>query len=48
MRTLGGTFKDLFTFKFKRLYQRYSVFTDLNVTLLILLNILLISKNLQI
>jgi len=25
MRTIGGTFKDFFTFKFKRLYQRYSV-----------------------
>lgn len=25
MRTIGGTFKDFFTLKFKRLYQRYSV-----------------------
>lgn len=27
MRTVGGTFKDFFTFKFRRLYERYSVLT---------------------
>ncbi|MGB6269757.1 MAG: polysaccharide deacetylase family protein [Olleya sp.] len=27
MRTFGGTFKDFFTFKFRRLYERYSVLT---------------------
>ncbi|WP_397362030.1 polysaccharide deacetylase family protein [Olleya sp. R77988] len=27
MRTLGGTIKDFFTLKFRRLYQRYSVLT---------------------